>query len=74
MEARCHPRVLRFLPSLTDVSFALPILFLFRHAKGTGALLRDCDTGWHIRTGEWIFANHQVPARDLFSFSKAGDP
>ena len=30
----------------------------------------DCDTGWHIRTGEWILANHEVPARDIFSFSK----
>jgi hypothetical protein len=27
----------------------------------------DCDTGWHIRTGEWILAHHAVPYHDLFS-------
>ena len=34
----------------------------------------DGDTGWHIRTGEYILAHHAVPAQDLFSFSKAGQP
>src|SRR5262249_24742070 len=34
----------------------------------------DCDTGWHIRTGEWIMAHHGVPVRDVFSFSKPGEP
>jgi len=41
---------------------------------GVKTLLSDCDTGWHIRTGEWIVANHLVPAHDIFSYSKAGDP
>jgi hypothetical protein len=41
---------------------------------GMTALLGDCDTGWHIRTGEWIFANHGVPFHDMFSFSKPGAP
>lgn len=34
----------------------------------------DGDTGWHIRTGEYILAHHAAPAEDLFSFSKAGQP
>ncbi len=34
----------------------------------------DGDTGWHIRTGEWILANRAVPHHDLFSFSKPGAP
>jgi len=34
----------------------------------------DGDTGWHIRTGEYILAHHTVPVADLFSFSKAGQP
>lgn len=34
----------------------------------------DGDTGWHIRTGEYILANHTVPTHDLFSFSKSGAP
>ena len=33
-------------------------------------LLSDGDTGWHIRTGQWIASNHMVPMRDLFSYSK----
>ena len=64
----------RLLPSLTDISFLLPIVFLFARMGGVKTLLSDCDTGWHIRTGEWIVSNHQIPARDFFSFTKPGDP
>ena len=35
-------------------------------------MLGDGDTGWHIRTGEWILANGRVPHQDMFSFTKAG--
>ena len=62
------------MPSLADFAFLLPSGFLFGRMEGLKTLLSDCDTGWHIRTGEWIVANHWVPARDIFSFSKAGDP
>jgi hypothetical protein len=44
----------KFLPSLTDIAFLMPILFLFARMGGVHTLLSDCDTGWHIRTGEWI--------------------
>lgn len=64
----------KLLPSLTDVAFLMPIGFLFGRMGGVHTLLSDCDTGWHIRTGEWIVSNHQVPARDMFSFSKSGAP
>ncbi len=43
-------------------------------ASGWKSLLGDGDTGWHIRTGQYILAHHAVPSRDLFSFSKAGAP
>jgi hypothetical protein len=65
---------LRCLPSLTDVAFVLPIVLLFARLGGVGFLLQDCDTGWHIRTGEWILQNGRVPDRDIFSFTKAGEP
>jgi hypothetical protein len=64
----------KLLPSLTDFAFLMPIVFLFSRLEGVQTLLSDCDTGWHIRTGEWILAHHGVPARDIFSFSRAGDP
>lgn len=37
-------------------------------------LLEDGDTGWHIRTGEYILDHGRVPREDLFSFSKPGAP
>ena len=50
------------------------MVLLFGRMGGFRALLGDCDTGWHIRGGEWIVANHRIPAQDVFSFSKPGDP
>lgn len=66
--------VVKFLPSLADIAFLMPIVFLFGRMNGVKTLLSDCDTGWHIRTGEWILAHGGVPMRDMFSFSKAGSP
>jgi hypothetical protein len=74
METQRSQFAVKLLPSLTDFAFLMPIVFLFGRMDGVKTLLSDCDTGWHIRTGEWIVANHGVPARDIFSFSKAGDP
>jgi len=70
MEARRSHFAVKLLPSLTDVAFLMPIIFLFGKMDGVKTLLSDCDTGWHIRTGEWILAHHQVPVHDIFSFSK----
>ncbi|HLH15848.1 MAG TPA: hypothetical protein VKX45_01440 [Bryobacteraceae bacterium] len=74
MSAQRSQFVLKFLPSFADFAFLMPAAFLFGRMAGAKTLLGDCDTGWHIRTGEWIAANHWVPARDIFSFSKPGDP
>jgi hypothetical protein len=64
----------RFLPSLTDVAFILPLIFQFNQLGGAPTLLADGDTGWHLRTGEWILAHGQVPQQDLFSYTHAGKP
>jgi uncharacterized protein YceK len=74
MDARRSNPAIKLLPSLTDFAFLMPMVFLFGRMEGAKTLLGDCDTGWHIRTGEWILANHAVPTRDLFSFSKPGGP
>jgi hypothetical protein len=60
----------RLLPSLTDFAFLLPLFILFGILHGATTLLADGDTGWHIRTGEWIIQNHAIPTVDLFSFTK----
>ena len=62
------------VPSLSDFAFLIPILVLFWCTTGVGWLLADSDTGWHIRTGEWILTNGHVPATDIFSFTKTGMP
>jgi hypothetical protein len=62
------------MPSLSDLAFLTPILVLFWYTTGVRWLLTDSDTGWHIRAGEWILQNRRVPATDLFSFTKAGQP
>src|SRR3981081_1160678 len=62
------------MPSLSDLAFLTPILVLFWCTTGLGWLLTDSDTGWHIRAGEWILKTGRVPATDLFSFTKAGQP
>lgn len=68
------PAFARFLPSLTDVAFLMPLAYLFLKLSGIRTLLGDGDTGWHLRTGEWILSHHQVPRVDLFSFSRPGAP
>jgi hypothetical protein len=60
----------RLLPSIGDFAWLLPILFLFVRMNGARTLLGDGDTGWHIRTGEWILAQGRVPRQDIFSFTR----
>jgi hypothetical protein len=74
MKTQGNQFAVRLLPSMTDFAFLMPIVFLFARLEGVKTLLGDCDTGWHIRTGEWIVANHWVPVRDIFSFTRPGDP
>ena len=64
----------RLFPSLTDFAFILPAFVLFCLLPGTKRLLSDGDTGWHIRTGEWILRHSAVPRVDLFSFTKPHQP
>jgi hypothetical protein len=60
----------KFLPSMLDFAFLMPIVFLFGRLGGMQEILADGDTGWHIRAGEWIAAHHAVPSHDIFSYSK----
>ncbi len=60
-------------PSLFDVILvSLPLWFFGLADGGTGLLLSDGDTGWHIRTGQWILQNQSFVHQDLFSFSRPG--
>ncbi len=67
------PRAL--VPSISDFFFMALVCWLFIFGpSGWKALLGDGDTGWHIRTGQYILAHHAVPTTDVFSFSRAGSP
>ncbi|MEK7404735.1 MAG: hypothetical protein AAB225_06470 [Acidobacteriota bacterium] len=74
MSAQKHSLAVRFLPSLTDAAFFMPLVLLFGSMGGARTLLHDGDTGWHIRAGEWMLQNGRVPDRDFFSFTKPGEP
>lgn len=34
----------------------------------------DFDLGWQLATGRWIVQHHQIPSRDVFSFTAQGQP
>jgi hypothetical protein len=54
------------LPTIADLLFVNFFLFLL-FVIGDG-LLRDGDTGYHIRTGEFILRTRTIPKHDIFSF------
>src|SRR5450759_4905154 len=60
------------MPSLSDVLFLVFMAILFMSGAGWLGLLADGDTGWHIRTGEYILKTHTVPVWDLFSYAAPG--
>ncbi len=62
------------IPSLSDMFFVALIVWLFGVGEGWKGLVLDGDTGWHIRTGEYILQHGSVPHTDIFSYSKAGAP
>jgi hypothetical protein len=71
--ARILARVIT--PSCSDFFFIALIVWMFVWGpNGWISLLGDGDTGWHIRTGQYILEHHSVPTRDLFSFSRPGAP
>jgi hypothetical protein len=64
---------LAFLPSLTDIFFLCAVAWMFMaNDIGWQALLRDGDTGVHLRVGDLILDTRAVPTTDPFSFSKPG--
>ena len=36
--------------------------------------LNDADYFWHLKTGEYIFTRHALPAGDIFSYTRLGNP
>src|SRR3972149_3024467 len=57
---------INFAPPVADVLFA--VLFIILSFFKGGRMLRDGDTGWHIRAGEFMIDTLSVPKTDIFSF------
>ena len=55
------------VPSISNFFFVVFFLVLLMAPKAN--LLGDCDTGFHIRTGEYILETLSIPKYDIFSFS-----
>jgi hypothetical protein len=71
--APVHSWAAMLLPSLTDFFFGALLLWLFMGGGGK-SLLGDGDTGWHIRTGDYVLEHHAVPQKDIFTFTKPNEP
>jgi hypothetical protein len=61
------------LPPFADVFF-LVVVSILAFSPLRAGLLRDPDTGWHIRNGELIWATRQLPRTDPFSYTRHGQP
>src|SRR5712691_3849014 len=73
-----RPWALRWLkPSPAELLFLAVVLWLIAFSAagldGVG-LLRDSQTGYHVRIGEYVLAHHSVPSRDFLSFTRPSEP
>ena len=53
-------------PSIAAIIFIS--IFVSQTLPTADSLLKDCDTGYHIRAGEHIINNRSIPKYDMFSF------
>jgi hypothetical protein len=67
-------RFASLIPTFSDLTFLVPVLALLWSTAGVSWLLTDSDTGWHIRTGQWILTSGRIPKADIFSFTMSGRP
>ena len=62
------------LPNLAAMLAAATLLYCVFMFNADGQLFRDSDSGWHIRSGEWLLVHRALPRTDPYSFSKADEP
>ncbi|HEX4096381.1 MAG TPA: hypothetical protein VHX64_06610 [Caulobacteraceae bacterium] len=59
-------------PTTLQLAILAAAAFAFMTTLFAPQLLWDGDTLWHVRTGEWMWAHHQVLQVDPFSFTVPG--
>ena len=60
-------------PTATNFA-AIAALLGFAAATFAPQIFHDADTWWHLAAGKWILAHQTVPARDIFTYTFAGQP
>src|SRR6266550_3201993 len=71
MLLRYHPAQVNSLLETRRIFVAVLVIGLLAlAARGVS----DPDVWWHLRTGQLIIQNHQVPHSDPYSFTRAGQP
>jgi hypothetical protein len=67
LQANPQSKIISFLtPSIAAI--ILISVFLSQIFSAAHGLLMDCDTGYHIRAGEYILDTLSIPKHDMFSF------
>jgi hypothetical protein len=67
LQADSQSKIISFLtPSIAAI--ILISVFLSQILSAAHGLLKDCDTGYHIRAGEYILDTLSIPKHDMFSF------
>jgi hypothetical protein len=67
------PSIMNFiLPSLGQILFIA--IFLAAIGLGPRLMNMDGDLGRHLTLGNYILDSKHIPTRDIFSFTKIGDP
>ncbi len=56
--------------SMRRLVFWITLLAVFAMAARISV---DTDTWWHLRAGQWILENQEVPQQDPFSYTRAGE-
>jgi hypothetical protein len=64
----------RLVRWLSDPRRVLLVAVLILTAAVGLDALSDPDVWWHLRLGDWIIANHHVPAGELFAYTAFGNP
>ncbi len=72
MEPLPNPAPVDRARRLADVAL-LSLMVAAAFALGCQKLY-DADVWWHLRAGQWIWANHRAPALDPFTFASADRP
>jgi hypothetical protein len=69
-----HKVVPTHIPTPLVASVALALAVYVGMFIGGDFVLRDADTYWHIKIGQWILQHGELPRIDFYSYTEAGKP